>query len=73
MSSSTADADDEADAALSYKPGVHRYQELLPEKRKKLFELRQRELNPCLKVRYFTFIRIPACVTADGLCACLGI
>ena len=44
---------DQIDKDISYKPGTFRYQDLPTEKRKQLFEERQRELNPCLKVRLF--------------------
>jgi hypothetical protein len=50
-SSTTADTtNDNIDVNISYKPGAFRYQDLPTDKRKKLFEERQRELNPCLKV-----------------------
>jgi hypothetical protein len=52
MSSSTTDANNEEN--ISYKPGTFRYQDVPIHKRKQLFEARQRELNPCLKVRNLT-------------------
>jgi hypothetical protein len=55
MSSSTANVDnDNINENIAYKPGSFRYQDVPTDKRKQLFEDRQRELNPCLKVRYFT-------------------
>jgi hypothetical protein len=39
---------------IPYKPGTFRYQDLPTEQRKKFFDDRQRELNPCLKVRCWT-------------------
>lgn len=51
MSSSTNDVDNEKFSEnITYKPGVFRYQDLSSEKRKQLFQERQSELNPCLKV-----------------------
>ncbi len=38
---------------VSYKPGTFRYHDLPMNKRKKYFNDRQRELNPCLEVRAF--------------------
>jgi len=52
MSSSTMD--DNIQENISYKPGTFRYQDLPTNKRKKLFEDRQKELNPCYKVSNFT-------------------
>jgi hypothetical protein len=51
MSSSTMDNIDEN---IIYKPGTFHYQDVPINKRKQLFEDRQKELNPCLKVRNFT-------------------
>lgn len=51
MSSSTMDHTDEN---IAYKPGSFRYQDLPSDRRRKLFDERQRELNPCLQVRYLT-------------------
>jgi hypothetical protein len=42
---------------IAYKPGSFRYQDLPTDQRKKLFEDRQKELNPCLKVRDFICLR----------------
>ena len=51
MSSSTMNNDsDRIIANASYKPGYFRYQDVPMNKRKKLFDDRQNELNPCLKV-----------------------
>jgi hypothetical protein len=55
MSSSNMDIDnDNIRENVAYKPGIFRYQDLPTNKRKKLFEDRQKELNPCYKVRNFT-------------------
>jgi len=55
MSSSNMDIDnDHVKENIAYRPGTFRYQDLPPDKRKKLFEDRQKELNPCLKVRNST-------------------
>lgn len=54
MSSSNMDVEnDTIDKDISYKPGTFRYQDLPIDQRKKYFDDRQKELNPCLKVRYF--------------------
>ena len=51
-SSSKIDVENETiDKNISYKPGTFRYQDLPIDQRKKFFEDRQKELNPCLKVR----------------------
>ena len=51
MSSSNEEAEKQStDENISYKPGTFRYQDLPTDKRKKLFEARQIELNPCHKV-----------------------
>jgi hypothetical protein len=56
MSSSNIDLENETiDKNISYKPGSFRYQDLPTDQRKKLFEDRQKELNPCLKVRSFHY------------------
>ncbi|CAF0832753.1 unnamed protein product [Rotaria sp. Silwood1] len=50
MSSSTIDVDsDNITEKISYKPGTFRYQDVPTNKRRKLFDDRQNELNPCLK------------------------
>ncbi|UJR27845.1 hypothetical protein I4U23_009110 [Adineta vaga] len=46
MSSTTNDIVNEN---ISYKPGTFRYQDLPTDKRRKFFDNRQQELNPCLK------------------------
>ncbi len=57
MSSSNMDIDnDNIRENVAYKPGIFRYQDLPTNKRKKLFEDRQKELNPCYKVRNFTWL-----------------
>ena len=51
MSSSAMNNDgDRIIANAAYKPGYCRYQDVSTDKRKNLFEDRQNELNPCLKV-----------------------
>ena len=56
MSSSTTINVDHgnSDDNIAYKPGTFRYQDLPTDKRRQLFDDRQRELNPCLKVRFST-------------------
>jgi hypothetical protein len=50
MSSSNINVEKEMiDKDISYKPGTFRYQDLPTDQRKKFFEDRQKELNPCLK------------------------
>jgi hypothetical protein len=54
-SSTTINADhDNSEDNIAYKPGTFRYQDLPTDKRRQLFDDRQRELNPCLKVRFST-------------------
>lgn len=46
---------DDIDENIAYKPGTFRYQDLPSDRRRKLFDDRQKELNPCLTVRYYRF------------------
>ncbi|CAF1259947.1 unnamed protein product [Adineta steineri] len=63
MSSSTINTNnDDVEENITYKPGTFRYQDLPPDKRKKLFEDRQRELNPCLKESEIA----TSCITMHG-------
>jgi hypothetical protein len=61
-SSSKINVDHDIEENIAYKPGTFRYQDLPTDQRKKLFDDRQKELNPCLKVRsafVFYFISNP--------------
>ncbi|CAF4763194.1 unnamed protein product, partial [Rotaria socialis] len=50
MSSSTDDLNKKrTEDNISYRPGTFRYHDVPPNERRKLFDDRQNELNPCLK------------------------
>lgn len=49
--SSSSNIDSDVNKDIAYKPGTFRYQDLPSNQRRKFFDERQRELNPCLKVR----------------------